>query len=358
MNAHSRQVRVLFRVAAGPRVGFGHLVRAVSLANALGVQPVVSVRGSRGSEETARRLGARVLKPGPPLQVLLEARPGVLVVDDRVANATRAWRRAARTIGIPIVSIHDLGLGLGDADLFVDGSLGAESRWASESVGRQSVPALLGPRYAILNHRCVTAAGSPRAHTASDVLIALGGGPRSRAPRRLASAILRRRPDVRVSVAGGFVAPQRRVDTPRIHWVTPAALCTCLASATVAIVGGGVTLYETAAIGVPTVAVAVVLSQRPTVRAFAAAGATIDGGELPGPAASRGVVNGIAERVLCLLDDAEKQRRLSRTARTLIDGGGASRVATAIHQLVVSRSSANSSILENRECVSRKAASR
>ena len=33
----SSDLRVLFRVAAGPRRGFGHLVRSLSLARALGI---------------------------------------------------------------------------------------------------------------------------------------------------------------------------------------------------------------------------------------------------------------------------------------------------------------------------------
>jgi len=37
---------VVFRVAAGPRLGFGHLVRCRSLARALGVTPRVWLRGS------------------------------------------------------------------------------------------------------------------------------------------------------------------------------------------------------------------------------------------------------------------------------------------------------------------------
>ena len=38
-------LRVLFRAPAGPRRGFGHLVRCRSLARALGVRPLIALRG-------------------------------------------------------------------------------------------------------------------------------------------------------------------------------------------------------------------------------------------------------------------------------------------------------------------------
>ena len=49
-----RHVAVVFRVAAGPRLGFGHLVRCRAIARALGVEPRVSIRGTAAT----RRAGA------------------------------------------------------------------------------------------------------------------------------------------------------------------------------------------------------------------------------------------------------------------------------------------------------------
>ncbi len=62
----SADLRVLFRAAAGPRRGFGHLVRCRSLGRALGVRPLVSVRGGRLAEHTAIALGCDVVRGGAP----------------------------------------------------------------------------------------------------------------------------------------------------------------------------------------------------------------------------------------------------------------------------------------------------
>ena len=53
---------VVFHVAAGPRLGFGHLVRCRSLARALGVTPRAWVRGSAATRASARAMGGEVLR--------------------------------------------------------------------------------------------------------------------------------------------------------------------------------------------------------------------------------------------------------------------------------------------------------
>jgi UDP-2,4-diacetamido-2,4,6-trideoxy-beta-L-altropyranose hydrolase len=321
--------RVLFRVAAGPRVGFGHMVRAVSLAEAVGVPALLSVRGLRSCvSPTVRRLGAKLVPPGGAADVLDRVNPDVLVLDDRVARATAAWRRAARRRGVPVVSIHDLGLGLGDADLVVDGSLGATTALAH-------AVSLSGPRFAILNPRCLEGRRDDSAPR-HDVAIALGGGPRRLAAVRLAGALRARRPGLRVAIAAGFVATDSRSAGGSIEWIAPSKLGAALAGCGVAVVGGGVTLYESLALGVPTVAAAVVPSQRPTVSAFAARGAVLDGGLLScGPRLQRRIESA-ARRVLSLLDDDIARRRLTRAGSRLVDGRGADRVARGIERMLSS----------------------
>jgi len=53
----SSDLRVLFRAPAGPRRGFGHLVRSISLARAMGVRPLLCLRGPSEVQDTAVALG-------------------------------------------------------------------------------------------------------------------------------------------------------------------------------------------------------------------------------------------------------------------------------------------------------------
>jgi hypothetical protein len=134
---------LLLRVAAGPRIGFGHLIRAISLCRVLGVEPVVALRGGRTARATARRLGCSLVDAAPR-QALRWRAPSVLVVDDPSAHAAQPWVRAARHLEIPVAAIHDQGIGAEDADLFIDGAprVGGEL-----DDGRR----LVGPRFMVLD---------------------------------------------------------------------------------------------------------------------------------------------------------------------------------------------------------------
>jgi spore coat polysaccharide biosynthesis predicted glycosyltransferase SpsG len=340
-------LRVLFRAPAGPRRGFGHLVRCRSLALALGVRPLVALRGALPVEETALALGCDVVRGGAT-QLLKKLSPDVLVVDDPIAADARKWIRAGRRAGCLVVSLHDLGLGCHEADLVIDGSL---IRNAQASRGET----LSGPRFAVLDPTLVDdvrsrlqAAYPERERDPDAVLVALGGGPRAELALDIAESIVAAHPRARVRVAGGFSGPPkggpyvseedpddsdvgaafRRPDAPHIAWVGPVRnLHAEMARASVAVVGGGVSLYEACAHGVAAVGVPVVPAQRPTVAAFVARGAAR--GVTRGPVSAQAV----AAECAVLLSDAAMRRHVARMGARLIDGRGAFRAAAAVSRL-------------------------
>jgi spore coat polysaccharide biosynthesis predicted glycosyltransferase SpsG len=184
---------------------------------------------------------------------------------------------------------------------------------------------LAGPRFALLDP---TLLDEQEQRDPCSVLVALGGGPRAELAIDIAEAIVDNVPTATVRIAGGFVstaAPARQ----RITWVGPSrSLRQLMARASVAVVGGGVSLYEACAHGTPAVGVPVVPAQRPTVAAFVAHGAAK--GTPSGPLRARDV----AEECVSLLSDAAMRRHLSRMGRRLIDGRGAFRAAAAVRRMV------------------------
>jgi len=322
LTTSSRPVRALFRIAAGPRLGFGHLVRARVLSRALGIErPLVSVRGPAMAQSSAKRLGMRVLA-GTPAALLARVRPEVIVVDDPSAVAARPWCRAARQAGVPVASVHDLGTAFCGSDLAIDGSLVHPGRVRrGPDVPKQL---LAGAAYAVLDSAL---RGEPRQRNAgSPVLIALGGGPRRTVARRLALALRDIRPSLPIRIAGGFARTAGNV-IAGVSWLPPQpGLARELARCRVAVTGGGVSLYEAATLGAPLVAWPVVRAQHPTVKAFARRGlATV---VLPGP-------RRIARAVEAILGAADAPAPSLRTARAAgLDGRGARRVAAAIARLV------------------------
>jgi spore coat polysaccharide biosynthesis predicted glycosyltransferase SpsG len=127
-------------------------------------------------------------------------------------------------------------------------------------------------------------------------------------------------------VAAGLETRSGRADG--VARVAPGRFRPALSQATVAILGGGLTLYEAAALGVPAVAVSVVAAQRAAVRAFADAGAALDAGPL-GPTATAGIVRGVVR----LLADRGARLEMSRRGPAIVDGRGAVRAAWALGRL-------------------------
>jgi spore coat polysaccharide biosynthesis predicted glycosyltransferase SpsG len=316
----SANLRVLFRAAAGPRRGFGHLVRCRSLARALGVRPLIAVRGGQRVVDTALALGCDVVKASGP-RVIAKLQPDVVVIDDPIASNAGRWIAAARRAGCLVVSIHDLGLGALEADLVVDGSVTRTARATRGDTLAGTRYAVLDPNVANLRQRIDAAPKAGRTR----VLISLGGGPRAMLASAIAHAIVRVEPRADVRVVGGFVTGLGEGDKDGITWInTPRGLGEELARTDVAVLGGGVSLYEACALGVPTVGVPVVRAQEPTVAAFARQEAALG-------VAKVGVAPVVvAERAARLLRDAGLRRRISRKARHMVDGRGAARVADVI----------------------------
>lgn len=313
-------MRVLFRVAAGPRLGFGHLMRARSIARALGVTPTVCIRGDRTAVATATARGFQVERGG--LGILRANRPRVLVVDDPLEAEAARWVERARATRIPVATLHDLGLGFVESDLAIDGSI--------EQGDRREPFTLAGPLYAVLDPAVAQMRTQPLGERRA-VLLALGGGDHVHQwGEMLARAIRSRRPDATIRIAQGFSREARTSADPRITWVSaPDGLAGELAAAAVAVVGGGVTLYEAAVLATPAVGVAVVSAQQPTIRGFARRGAAVDAGIFSDPAAFAHAADAVAD----LLEHPVRAARLGATAAHLVDGRGVFRVADAIRQL-------------------------
>lgn len=308
----------MFRIAAGPRVGYGHLMRARALAECLDMDLAVSLRGGCAAREAAATVGRLVTETA----ALHGA--DVLVVDDPSPGHGGAWIARARRHGIPSVSVHDDGPAQ-DADLVVSGSLGVRRPLTTR-------PMLHGCRFYLLDRRIAEARRLRNAaggHARPpEVLVALGGGQHvRRVAQPLVDAILAQCPGARISVAAGF-SSLRRTPLQNATWlVAPGGLTRALTSADVAVVAGGVTLYEACALGVPSVGLSVVPEQRRAIRAFARAGAIIDAGA---GSASRGAVRRAADGVALLVRSRRLRSRTAARARALVDGRGAERVAKCI----------------------------
>jgi spore coat polysaccharide biosynthesis predicted glycosyltransferase SpsG len=292
-----RPPRVLFRAAAGSSQGFGHLVRCRTLAKALHVRPIVSLRGTARSAAMARRLGWRLWTEAP--RAMTSAKFDLLVVDDPSARAARPWVAAARNCGMPVATVSDA----------ID-------------------DAILDPAIASMRRH-------PRRRPARTVLVTLGGGRHvRRRGRAIAAAILATAPGTRVRIAQGFGRRPSRPAPAGARWfAAPHGLVGPLSTATVAVVAGGITLYEACALGTPTVVMPVVAAQRAAAVACARAGA-VRYADHRNPARA---VTQAAALAVSLLGAPSVRQDLSRRAAVLVDGRGAARVAQRLRVVLAAR---------------------
>lgn len=316
-------LNVLFRVAAGPQVGFGHLARSRSLARAMDVPRLVSIRGSLRTRSAAASLGWQLAEDTCDAH-LGSRQLDLIVVDDPRQDEAAFWVRKARRIGVPVASVHDRGLAVVDSDLVIDGSISPVS-------ADLPTPSLRGTGFAILDPAVARLRAESRHPEFGRVLIALGGGIHVYpVAARLSRALVARMPALDIRVACGFAPPRALPSLARGCWVSsPDGLGAELAAATVAVVAGGVTLYEACALRVPVVALPVTAAQHVTTRAFACRGAVVDAGWPIDDAAIERVADAVAQ----LFENARARQRLSADGGRLVDGDGVFRVADRLRLL-------------------------
>jgi UDP-2,4-diacetamido-2,4,6-trideoxy-beta-L-altropyranose hydrolase len=108
--------------------------------------------------------------------------------------------------------------------------------------------------------------------------------------------------------------------------VAPPHLADVLATSTVYVGAAGTTAVQAACVGTPAVITVAVSNQKAQADALARAGcAVVTDTAL------------MAATCLTLLDDPDQRESMAARGRTLVDGGGAARVAEAIRTLVAAR---------------------
>jgi spore coat polysaccharide biosynthesis predicted glycosyltransferase SpsG len=346
--------RVLFRPDGGARAGLGHVGRCLSLAAAVraaGGRPRFVTEADAVDRVRAAGFDAAVAEPAPgdPLGVLGAPAEAVLVDSYRLTPPylERLYAGTAR-----LALVDDLGELYAPADLVVNGAAHAGTLGYDPA---EAGVLLLGPRYMLLGPEYAGAPARAAPEHPRQVLVAMGGGdPLGIMARVLEEvrAALGPGPELH-AIVGPYFGPEwapggaaaRAAEGVHLHRA-PADLRPHVARADLAVTAAGITLYELAACGVPTVAFSIAPNQRPQLEVLAGEGALASAGDAssPGfPQALRAAVRRLAP--------AEARSALGRAAHAVVDGGGASRVAACLLALCAApRPPAPSRTLLAREC--------
>lgn len=342
-------VKVLFVTVADNRIGFGHLNRCMSVANlavTMGVAPQFVLFGDE-------RAAAQVSHAKFPLQMLpvadlaheFRSEPvDAAIVDvvypayfrdgNRPMDLFGPLRRSSRVIAA-IDSLGEETLAEQACDIPVDFLVApyALAEVDKARLAKVGCQVLCGPDYTLLSPDYIGGADrAPRAD-ADRVLVTCGGSdPLSWTPVVLAALeSIAGHLSVRV-IVGPLFSPPLRAEIAKCaaasrHHVdivdAPDSLAAHMQWCDVAIAASGLTKYELAATGTPTILFSIDAFHDENNRAFAALQVTEDLGASPSPTAIAAAARG-------LLADRGRRATISASARTVVDGRGAQRLIAKI----------------------------
>ncbi|HXA53449.1 MAG TPA: hypothetical protein VNV37_01105 [Solirubrobacteraceae bacterium] len=306
---------VVVHTEGGPGIGLGHIGRCLAIREELGDGVAFAVDGPGSAELLAAR-GIAPVPPGTPAPVVL--------IDRRTPTAPEAVTRL-QAEGRRVCLLDDPGPARARADLVIDPPTGCS--WPPAS-GRR----LAGFEHALLRAEIRAATSQPRSGV--EVLLNMGGADPEGLTPALARALRAAGLTVLTALGPAYRGPGPDGDVLGSASEWPAAL----AGARLLVGRFGHTLLEAAHLGTPVLAIATDGRTGADAHAFAAHG-TIDAIEGGGPED----VQTVAERAGTLLADDARLAAMAARGRALVDGRGATRVATALQELAATTVRADAS---------------
>jgi spore coat polysaccharide biosynthesis predicted glycosyltransferase SpsG len=325
------------RTSAGPSIGFGHLKRAMTLAQALAdcCTPLFLI-DDHDCWSREQLLSQEIPFSAAPLEKLwgLRPEPAAILIDTRVTDGLELLIAAARQRGIPVVSIHDLGLALLPSDVLVDGSIApaTDSPSPKSEIFRGALYMVLDASFCRL-HRMP----KPISEKIKSVWVNLGGGDSRRYFLKIMHGLRSWGRELTVTGAPGFASwgqesLGRQDWRPlQFHWET-GEIARSLYEADLAITAGGLSAYESLCSGTPLMALSYDAHQQRTIGALSEMGACVDLGS--GDALDSSV---LPDLLSPLETNRAERQRLSSCGKQIVDGRGCERVADIIRQQVEQR---------------------
>lgn len=327
--------RVAFVTHGGAAVGLGHVKRCAALGRTFagsGTQVVFLASLDAGARVVLERTGLEVVEASwetdgaVALERVKAFGADVAVVDSYVASPDLL--RSLRLVAGQVVAVDDLADRSLPVHIVVNGGLAAERlRYR----GSPDTVYLLGPRYALVDPDYATLPERPVPERVRRVLVSLGGGPDGGALRAAVAAVDAALEGVTIDVAPGTGAPADLASAPRrssnrvVVYPGFPELRELIREADLAVAGAGMTLYELAVTGTPTVTITMAENQSANAAAFSDAVAALSAGV----ADDAGLATRLESHLRRLAGDAALRADLARRARSLVDGRGALRVVQA-----------------------------
>lgn len=356
-------LRVAFRVEASARIGTGHLMRCLTLADALARRgaachflardwgPQRGLVLSRGHEAVTLPAWSSAGAPAPDPEApphadwlggpwqedaeqtrlqLARIGAGWLVVDHYALTA--AWERAVRSGTRYLVVIDDLADRPHDCDLLLDANAHAEPAQRYRHRVNPAARCLFGPRYALLRDEFLQARKTqPPPPQRRSLFIGFGGADADnltlRSVRAAAALCAAGAPcDVVVGASYPHLDSLRQALAAPAHAATRLHVATdqvaqCMGQARMAVCGGGVSTWERMCMGLPSLVMAAADNQVEALRHLQ------DQGWIRLLGRADDVSDAaLAHEIQAFWQASESLARMAAQGVAVVDGQGASRV--------------------------------
>lgn len=317
--------KILFRCDASVSMGTGHVMRCLTLADAL---------AGRGADCVfVSAPGTRELVPALPYPVVapdkLPYGAALGVIDHYGLDA--AYEAQVRSQTRAVMAIDDLPNRRHHCDLLLDQTFGRRAEEYRALVPHNSV-VLAGAEYALLRPQFAEARPASLARRDGSLrrlLVTLGGTDPDNVTGWVLEAVAASGLDLTIDVVMGAKAPH--LETVRAQAATMAGtrvlvgvsdMAGLMAEADLAIGAAGTTTWERCCLGLPSLMLVIADNQKDIARLVAESGAAL--------AATPDTIAGQLRR---LAADPQALQSLSRSAAAVCDGQGAARIADALSRL-------------------------
>jgi len=318
---------VLIFTEAGKQFGYGHLMRCLAIAEGfkkIRVRPIFYLRGNLDSGEILRGFS---WKSVDWLKEPVDIKNKIVILDSYYApeNYCKEVYGEAKTA------------------LFIDdykripypGGFVLNSAIGAKDMGYPYNPKiiyLLGPKYHPLRHEFWEFPKKVIRKCVEQILVTFGGSDMANVTPKILKMLKEQYPDFekRVIIGKGFsnikeIKAEADKKTVLIYYPDAKKMKQEMLEADICISGGGQTLYELLSFGVPTIAVCCAQNQRLNLECFERIGFIENIGWHRDP----NLLTSLNLALVRLSSPGERLKR-SRKGRGLIDGKGASRLASAL----------------------------
>ncbi len=337
-----KQPTVLIRCDASPRIGGGHAMRCLTLANSLRENAFkVCFASRRPTYETVVSLcqsGHQLIElreQDDCHAVLRQKLPHVdwLVIDHYDLDAS--WTSPLRGWARRVLVIDDLANRQQDCDFLLDQTLGRQPADYTRLVPT-GCRMLLGPDFSLLRPQFAAVRGKALAKRAEGgavrrLLVSLGATDSKNMTSRVISAASGLALELDIVLGAGnqyheaVMESVKRLKIPaRIH-TDVSDMATLMVQADLAVGAGGTTSWERCCLGLPSVILVLADNQLGIAAALDKAGAAVNLGTVENLSDSN-----LAEALHTLCSDDRSRTAMSEQAAAICDGGGVGRVLRAI----------------------------